>query len=113
MNWLGTLEVQMVHHEEIIVRGQIARVLYEYRIPSNVTKDDIEISKSIVKKYIEREFKTPQVEVIRGKKKDRIAIKCEIESPVFVKILLESASEGILAAEHFLLMRSIEYERQG
>jgi len=46
-------------------------------------------------------------------KKDFIAIKAEVESPTYAKYLLELASDGILAAENYLLLKAIEYERQG
>ncbi len=97
----------MVYPEEVEMKGQIAKLLYQVRIPVNVDKEDMITAEKLISHHIVREFKTPKIVFLKKGKEDLLALRTELESPLYLKHLLEVVSEGILIMESYLLTKSI------
>jgi hypothetical protein len=102
----------MIYPKEREIRGRIAKLLYEVRIPANITPEDMAAAGKLLSHNIGREFKSLEIVFFKEKGEDCAAIKVELESRAYLKYLLEVVSEGITMMESFLLTKSIEQERR-
>jgi hypothetical protein len=106
-------EVEMIYPTAHSVKNQIAKLVYEVRIPANVLSEDVETGKKMLRWNIEREFKVETLSVSKVTGKDMLNLRVVVESAFYFKELLDIVSESILLFENFLYSKSLEYEKRG